>query len=107
MDFAGLLVELLLYWLKADVNNILQQQNGVGNPYAQQTGNAYSESVPSQGAYGNGSNGAYGESHQNLSGSPQIDSSILQGAVMLSCQIWTLQGTPMPFSTNVETSIVA
>lgn len=75
IDLAGLLEESLLYRLDADVVNLLQQQYGgygqsnpyeqgqaAGNPYAQQTGNTYSEPALSQGAYGNGGNGAYGES---------------------------------------------
>lgn len=75
IDFVGLIEESLLYGLDADVINLLQQQyggygqsnpyeqrQGAGNPYAQQPGNTYSESAPSQGAYGNGTNGGYGES---------------------------------------------
>lgn len=58
--------------------NPYEQGQGAGNPYTRQTGNAYSESAPSQGAYANGGSGAYGGSRPDLLGSPpQTDCSIL------------------------------
>lgn len=59
-------------------SNPYEQGQGAGNPYARQTGNTYSESAPSQGAYANGGSGTYGESRPDLPGpSSQIDCSIL------------------------------
>lgn len=92
IDLPGFIERSLFNGPDADEINLLQQQyggygqsnpyeqgQGAGNPYAQQTGNTYSESAPSQGAYGNGGGGAYGESRPDPPGTPTppIDCSIL------------------------------